>query len=281
MSSAIKWTSAPDAVRGDIGFLRSAPVRAFSYRYEAGDEQPAATVAFDTHSVAIRNIRTAPQALSLDANGFALLSHRSCVADFDDDELVSRVYYAEAEAVIRDATGAREVVVFDHNIRKGLALPLSATRKNLGRPVLHAHTDYTAVSAVRRLEDQFGIDASRLSRGRFLQVNLWRPIRGPVRDAPLAICDASSIGNNGLAPVDLIYPTRRGEIYYLGHEPSQRWYYAPDMQPDEAWLFKNFDSKIESPARFAAHSAFHDRSAPAPVRPRESIEVRAFAFLDS
>jgi len=281
MNSAIKWNASPAAVRGEIGFLRPTPHRAYTYNYEAGSDEPAETVAFDTHSVQIRNVRAASQPLTLDAHGAALLTHRSCMVDFDDEEVVTRVYYAEAEALIRQATGAREVVVFDHNIRKGLALSLPLRQRNLGRPVLHAHTDYTPISAVRRLGDHFGDDASRLAQRRFLQVNLWRPIRGPLRDAPLAICDASSIGARGLAPVDLIYPTRRGEVYYLGYEPTQRWYYASDMQPSEAWLFKNFDSDIDSPARFAAHSAFHDRTTQATVRPRESIEVRAFAFLDS
>lgn len=281
MAIAIGQINATDAIRGDIGFLRPTVRRPFTYNYEAGADAPAETVAFDVHSVEIRNVRRAPRALSLDTEGVELLAHRSCVADFDDDEAVTRVYYAEAEALIKDTTGAREVVVFDHNIRRGLALPLAGGRRNLGRPVMHAHTDYTAVSALRRLSDHFGADAERLARRRFLQVNLWRPIRGPLRDSPLAICDASSIGANGLETVDLIYPSRRGEIYYLGYEPTQRWYYAPDMQPDEAWLFKNFDSDAESPARFAAHSAFDERGAPAPVRPRESIEVRAFAFLDS
>lgn len=281
MNSAIKWNAAPDAVRGEIGFLRPSPQRRYSYGYEVGCEQPAATVAFDSHSVQIRNVRTTSQPLSLHAHGAALLTHRSSVTDFDDEDVVTRAYYAEAEAVIREATGAREVVVFDHNIRKGLALALPAGAKNLGRPVLHAHTDFTSVSAVRRLGDHFGAEAARLGTGHFLQINLWRPIRGPLRDAPLAICDASSIGERGLSPVDLIYPSRRGEIYYLGYEPAQRWYYAPDMQPGEAWLFKNFDSDADSPARYAAHSAFHDRTTQVPVRPRESIEVRAFAFLDS
>ena len=281
MNSAIEWNVLPHSVRGEIGFLRPTHHRPFTYNYEAGSDQPAETVAFDTHSLQIRNVRAAPVPLSLEAHGAALLAHRSCFTAFENEDALRRVYYAEAEAVIREATGAREVVVFDHNIRRGLELPLPAGQKNLGRPVLHAHTDFTAVSAVRRLGDHFGADASRVSTGHFLQVNLWRPIRGPLRDAPLAICDASSIGERGLAPVDLIYPTRRGEINYLGYEPTQRWFYASDMQPDEAWLFKNFDSDTDSPARFAAHSAFHDRTTQAPVRPRESIEVRAFAFLEA
>jgi hypothetical protein len=113
-----------------------------------------------------------------------------------------------------------------------------------------------------------------------MQVNLWRPIRAPLRDFPLAICDASSLGPQQLTVVDLIYPDRRGEIHYLTYDPAQRWYYAPNMQVNEAWLIKNYDSAMDGTARFAAHSAFDEPSRGVHVDPRESIEVRAFALFD-
>jgi hypothetical protein len=36
-------------------------------------------------------------------------------------------------------------------------------------------------------------EAERLLGQRFAIINVWRPIRGPVRDKPLAVCDAQSI----------------------------------------------------------------------------------------
>jgi hypothetical protein len=113
---------------------------------------------------------------------------------------------------------------------------------------------------------------------RFVQVNLWRPIRGPVRDAPLALCDGASVAPEALRAVELRYPQRSGEIYYLVHQPRQRWYFAPDMTVDEAWLFKNFDSAPPGAGGAAPHSAFTD-SRHARVAPRESIEVRALAIF--
>jgi hypothetical protein len=210
-----------------------------------------------------------------------LVTHRSSVRDFYDETRLIEVYYREAAAVIQAATGAGRVLVFDHNVRRGLSLALRADRYAQGRPVLHAHTDFTEVSAVRRLHDQLGAEAASLLRRRFIQVNMWRPISGPLRDAPLAICDSSSIAPHQLIPVDLLYPERRGEIYYLTYDPNQRWYYAPDMQPDEAWLFKNYDSATVGTARFAAHSAFQDPTLRSHIPARESIEVRAFAMFDT
>ena len=44
------------------------------------------------------------------------------------------------------------------------------------------------------------------------------------------------------------------------------------MQADEAILIKCYDSAADK-ARFTAHSAFEDPTAPADVLPRESIEL--------
>jgi hypothetical protein len=111
-----------------------------------------------------------------------------------------------------------------------------------------------------------------------MQVNLWRPIRAPLRDAPLAFCDGATVRPESLRTVELRYPDRTGEIYYLIHEPMQRWYFASDMTVDEAWLFKNFDSAPPGPGGVAPHSAFKDPRQSV-VPPRESIEVRALAIF--
>jgi len=268
-----------DVVHARIEFLRPAENRPFSYGYEPAAHEPPPTAEFEPHPVDIHNARKGT-VLSLNQHGAALVNHRSSVGTFYDDTQVVEVYYAEVAAVIRAATGAERVLVFDHNVRRGLSIPLRPDRYAQGRPVLHAHTDFTEVSAVRRLREQLGPEAESLLHCRFAQINMWRPIAGPLRDAPLAICDAGSIARHQLAAVDLLYPERRGEIYYLTYDPGQRWYYAPDMQSDEAWLLKNYDSAALGAGRFAAHCAFEDPTPWSYVPARESIEVRAFAIFD-
>jgi hypothetical protein len=51
------------------------------------------------------------------------------------------------------------------------------------------------------------------------------------------------------------------------------------MAQSEAILFKGFDSDLNAKARFTAHTAFDDPSAPAEMLPRESIEARALIFM--
>jgi len=280
VSYATPISHADATVHGDIEFLIPQPDRPFCYSYEPAADAAAPTTVFAERRVLIRNVR-ASDVLSLDDNGAALLRVPSCVRNFyDDDELQSR-YYPESAEIIRAALGASRVIVFDHNVRRGAHLALHADRYDQGRPVHHAHTDYTETSALRRLQDELGPDARAAARGRVVQVNLWRPIRGPLRDAPLAICDGRSVGPNELVATDLLYPNRRGEIYYLTHDAGQRWYYAPDMASDEIWLFKNYDSRPRGAAQVAPHSAFEDPRVRSKIPPRESIEVRAFALFDA
>jgi hypothetical protein len=128
------------------------------------------------------------------------------------------------------------------------------------------------------VRDLLGDEADALLRGRVQVINLWRPIRGPLRDAPLAVCDARSVAPGDLVPSDLVYRDRVGETYGVTFNPQHRWFYVPDMQPDEALLLKCYDSATDGRARFAPHTAFEDPTAPADVAPRESIELRTFVF---
>ena len=90
------------------------------------------------------------------------------------------------------------------------------------------------------MRDFFGDEAEALLRGRVQVINLWRPIRGPLRDAPLAVCDVESVAPGDLVASDLVYQHRVGEIYGVTFNPSHGWFYVPQMQPDEALLLKCF-----------------------------------------
>ena len=60
---------------------------------------------------------------------------------------------------------------------------------------------------------------------------------------------------------------------------GHKFYYAKDMDVDEAWVFKCYDSRRNC-ARFTPHAAFVDPSSPADAPPRESVEIRSFAFWE-
>lgn len=71
----------------------------------------------------------------------------------------------------------------------------------------------------------------------------WKPLQLPVRDWPLAICDATTIDRDtDLIQTDIIYPKYLAENYMGHHNPKQKWYWLQDHQPDEILVFKAFDS---------------------------------------
>jgi hypothetical protein len=75
------------------------------------------------------------------------------------------------------------------------------------------------------------------------------------------------------------YPDRVGQTYRLKYSPKHRWFYFPEMTRDEAVVFKVYDSEKDGRARFTPHTSFQDPTSAANPVPRQSIEVRAFAFF--
>ena len=219
-----------------------------------------------------------PTRLSLDREGVALVEHHSAVRDFYDEDELRRVYYPEAERLVAEVTGASRVLVFDHTIRRRVARGIDRSPGTPRQPVTSVHNDYTLKSGPQRVRDLMGEEAEELLRHRFEIVNVWRPIRGPLRDAPLAVCDATSVAFADFVPSDLVYRDRIGETYRVRYNPAHRWFHVPEMRSDEAVLIKCYDSAEDGTARFTAHSAFEDPTAPADVLPRESIEVRTLVF---
>ncbi len=216
-------------------------------------------------------------AASLDREGFAVTRHETAVRDFQDETEIKEVYYPEMVRLLKEATGASRVLVFDHNLR--IDAGDGPADGQLGRPVRRVHNDYTEASAPRRLADLLGPGAEPAGR-RFAVINVWRPIRGPVLTAPLALADAQSVEPRDLVAADLVYPDRTGEIYYAAYNPRHRWVYYPRMDRNEALLIKGYVSRTDGRARFALHTAFNDPTTPPNGAPRESIVVRALVFFD-
>jgi len=231
---------------------------------------------YDRFAMPVRNMRPIAGDLSLNREGFRLIRQESAVRDFYDAEEVAAIYYPEVAEVVKAATGASRAVVFDHTIRIEGNLEGQDTIHRA--PVRLVHNDYTHDSGPKRVRELVGPEeAESWLGGRVIEVNLWRPIKGPVEQAPLALADASSLAPQDIVAANLVYPDRTGEIYHVVHNPRHRWFYAPDMTPDEAILIKGYDSATDGRARFTPHTAFDHPETPADAAPRESIEVRVFA----
>ena len=224
------------------------------------------------YPVAIRNGRLIAKELTLDAQGFVLLRHQTAVANFYDEQEVRAVYYPEVEWLLKGATGAIKVVVFAHDVR---SIPKARKgEKGVREPVAAVHNDYTIKSGPEHVRELLESDeAEARLKNRFVEINVWRPIRGPVQSTPLAVCDSRSIAREDLVPTDL-----KHEIYMVKFSPKHRWFYFPEMETNEVLLIKGFDSMEDGRARFTAHAAFEDPTAPSFAPARESIEARALVF---
>ena len=174
---------------------------------------------------------------------------------------------------------ADEVMVFDHTIRVEDRDKRAA--KDVRGPVPTVHNDFTDWSGKKRIRDLYPPEEAdaRLQR-HFTSINVWRPLHGPVKTAPLALCDATTMGPDDFIAAAHIYHNRRGETYRVAYSDGQQWYYFSDMTPDEAVLIKCYDSATDGRTRFNAHGAAELADQPAGVPPRESIEVRTFAFFN-
>jgi hypothetical protein len=217
-------------------------------------------------------------ATDLDREGFRLVSHASAVQDLYDEDALHRVYYPEIETLIAGLSGATRVVVFDHTLRHGSED--EQEKRHLREPVRIVHNDYTDWSGPQRVRDLYPDEADRLLAGRMAIIQAWRPIVGPLQRDPLAICDARSLGPDDLIAAERRHEDRIGEIYHVAHRATQRWYYFPEMTREEVLIFKCFDSLCDGRARFTAHGSFEDPNSPPNAPPRESIEIRTFAFFD-
>ena len=265
-------------VHAELHYVAQMNERPRNYTFDPPPGVPRSNIVPETHVVPIYDLREIEADVSLDREGFELLGHRSAVKDFYNDDEVRSVYYPEAERLIAEVTGASRVFIFDHTVRRRVAGVDDRAPGTPRQPATRVHVDHTAKSGAQRVRDFFGDEAEELLKGRVQVINLWRPIRGPLRDAPLAVCDAQSVAPEDLVPSDLVYRDRVGETYAVNYNPGHRWFYVPDMQPDEALLLKCFDSATDGRARFMPHTAFADPTAPDDILPRESIELRTLVF---
>ena len=242
-------------------------------------EHQAVPPQYRPHEMTVRDGRPLRHTFRLDVHGFVFADHPTRVRDFTDEAERARVYDPEVRALIKQHSGASEVVVFDHTLRTSDEEKQKAS--SVRPTVKSVHNDYTEDSAPQRLREIVGdAEAERRFAKRWAIIQVWRPIRGEVLIDPLAICDGRSIPRQGFIRVERRYQYRTGVVYHISHHPAHEWYYFPRMTRDEALVFKVFDSDTGQPSRFTAHSAFDDPATPAGAPPRESIETRTFAFFD-
>jgi hypothetical protein len=210
--------------------------------------------------------------LDLDDSGFILVEHESEVTDFHDKQQVVDVYFAEMRELILTKTGA------------AAAFPVAFYQVRSAEPAhffdaysLYMHCDFSPngwTKLARHFIRAAGAEKDYSdTEWDFALYNLWRPVGGAVEQDPLVVIDASTVARSDIIEYSPIEGRTDGRAALPLFNPDQTLYYVPHMQPDEVLVFKQMDSR-PGRALVCPHTSFHDPTAKADARARESIDIR-------
>ncbi|KAM7183027.1 hypothetical protein V8F33_013855 [Rhypophila sp. PSN 637] len=271
-----------DVIEGHVHFLARSPIyeleKPYSLRFPPVSGLPQSNIDRENHALLFRNMRDL-EGLSLERNGFDVLGFRGCsmgYADFEDDVKVRDVYLREVCLALKARLGATRVIAVDFVIRRRHpTFPVSTGRDyDHDQPTAMAHVDFTLDEGTRMLSSLFGTRADKVTRHGWQVINAWKPLRGPINDWPLGICDASTVDHeHDTVPSDIVYEGWVTENMQVHYNPDQTWYYLPDHTIDEVLIFKSAESD-PGKSQATPHSGFHNPHADENEVPRESIDAR-------
>ncbi len=261
------------------------------------------TGTYSDHAVIVRDGMPIRDHFDLDVHGFMIAKNPTAVSDFDNTEMVERLYEREVEAHIAQLTGADKVVARGWMVRTSADLSQRQQEEvenyqhtgGIQPPAGEAHVDLNTATAERMAAFTYRKNfPDGPGYKRFLISSYWRTFSPPPQDVPLALCDGRTSfegeeKSNTLFVVDrfpegeaLVAPVE-GEADMIAasifsHAPGHRWWYFSNMERDDILLFKFHDSDHSRTWR-CPHTAFVDPSFPG-ANIRASIEVRSVAFWE-
>jgi hypothetical protein len=278
-------SEASAAVQSTIDYL--IPTSRINRRFWAPGKEYNTGV-YAPYPVTIRNARLAGP-FTLDEHGFCLGRHRTAVTDWGRNYGPDSDYAREVRDVAMRICGADLVLPMGGMVRSS-----GETGAAVQPPAAEAHVDFTQGCAERIAETlyrKYRPDGPGYRR--FIAFSLWRVLSPPPQDMPLALCEGRSVrddegthnvkvdvdeiptGDALFAPIEGEEKMAAATIFH--HSPEHRWWYFPDMQPDEVIFIKFYDSDHGTAWR-CPHTAFRDTTRP-DARERRSMEFRAIAYF--
>jgi len=234
----------------------------------------------EDHDVLVTDLHslTPEQMPTVEKNGFTLLRHQTRMTDYHDQHQLDTIFYPEMCELAKQVNGATKSIAFGHVARDDSA----GARQHL-QPAFAAHVDYGRFTVEEYTRNILGEEADKWLEKRVILMNFWRPIKTVYR-SPLALCDASSLGEDDLWEAEVrggLDDPNRPPLYgwNLSYNPNHRWYYASEMQPEEIFAFKLYDSREDVP-RFTGHTAIELPGTDENTPPRNSMEIRTISFVD-
>lgn len=246
-----------------------------------------------------------------DKHGFTFLENAlppPLGEDFKRKQLVYKEYLPQIAEMAKQKTGASHAIGFQTLTRYEFDSSSTYTNSIYAR---FAHADYGARGGPETgrlmLVEKLGFSPEEAEKYEVCFANVWHPIDYPAYKDPFALLDWSTVPEPDIygtkMPTDInnlvggVIDSQRlplQRLYQRGYftkmnsglpqdslvtaakfAPNHRWVYCPDMPPQTAWLFKQWDSRADV-AQCSYHTAindpFHEKD---PSKPeRRSIELR-------
>lgn len=106
-----------------------------------------------------------------------------------------------------------------------------------------AHIDATPDDLIRQVKRRHGLGAKDLLDGRIQYITIWKPLRGPLHDYPLALCDKQSIdAAKDLEPQDIVDRDEVLENVHVYHRKQHAWCYLGGQKDTELLIFRQADT---------------------------------------
>jgi hypothetical protein len=263
-------------VTGTVNYLGPMTERA---RFHANDHSRD-NLNLERHQIQVADARGSSDPPTLDREGFQLVRHRSGVSDFRDQSEVGRVHRDEIVALLRELSGADEVIVSAPGVLRFSERSAASGSLDNSYPARFVHVDVSDATALDMATRACPRPMTEVKR--YAHYNVWRVFSPPPQDVPLTVCDARSLSREDLVPADAVFDVKDGpewsfEGLLVRCSPAHRWYYYSNMDVEDALVFKTSDSDPTQPHN-VPHSGFDDPSCPDSAPPRASIEMRGIAF---
>ncbi|KAI2462935.1 hypothetical protein F4781DRAFT_426776 [Annulohypoxylon bovei var. microspora] len=262
------------------------PFQIFMDLLPGANDQRKTNLVWEEKDIVVEDFRDRANDFQLDNCGFTT-RRLPGYTELSEKDVIQEEYIPAVKSMLQESLeDVGTVFVFDWRVRSSRS-DSTADRINFSdqsQPLLpsnYAHIDACPISILQRIQNSFPNDVSKILQQRIRAVNVWKPLSHPVDEWALAVCDGTTVKPNDLVETDSI---RQGSIstnYYVKYDEGQKWYFLKEQEPDEALIFKHFDSEPTVQAHYAVHSSIRHHHVPEYAKVRKSIEVRTLIFSGS
>jgi len=231
----------------------------------------------DSRAVEVIDARSLERGTTLQHEGVILTHSPLGNYDWFNSDWIEDIYIPSCVDLVRALTGKLAYSYYGAYFR--IADPVVRSHLNASQPARFVHIDQTR-KTLQKSAAEFAARENIGEYSRAIVYNVWRTISPPPQDAPLAVCDQRTVNPDHFAEgavADADDPSHVAPYTGSAYSADQRWYYFPNMNSDEALVFKGVDTAIAEPLG-CLHSAFDLPFPGQNAAPRSSVECRIIAF---